>query len=48
MNVTQVTTEATRDGWVPVDLLAHLRRARDHIDGHYRSPLGLDATDRSR
>lgn len=27
---------------VPVDLLAHLRRARDHIDRHYRAPLDLD------
>jgi AraC-like DNA-binding protein len=28
---------------VPVDLLAHLRRAHDHIDQHYREPLDLDA-----
>jgi AraC-like DNA-binding protein len=27
---------------VPVELLAHLRRARDHIDRHYASPLDLD------
>ena len=27
---------------VPVDLLPHLRRARDHIDRHYRMPLELD------
>jgi transcriptional regulator GlxA family with amidase domain len=27
---------------VPVDLLAHLRRARDHIDRHYSAPLDLD------
>jgi AraC-like DNA-binding protein len=27
---------------VPVELLAHLRRAHDHIDRHYRSPLNLD------
>jgi AraC-like DNA-binding protein len=27
---------------VPVDLLAHLRRTRDHIDRHYRDPLDLD------
>jgi AraC-like DNA-binding protein len=27
---------------VPVDLLAHLRRARDHIDRHYDRPLRLD------
>lgn len=26
---------------VPVDLLAHLRRARDHMDRHYREPLDL-------
>jgi AraC-like DNA-binding protein len=26
-----------------VDLLRHLRRARDHIDRHYASPLDLDA-----
>jgi AraC-like DNA-binding protein len=26
-----------------VQLLAHLRRARDHIDRHYREPLDLDA-----
>jgi len=28
---------------VAVQLLAHLRRARDHIDRHYREPLDLDA-----
>jgi AraC-like DNA-binding protein len=28
---------------VPVDMLAHLRRARDHIDRHYRDDLDLDA-----
>ncbi|GAA3452990.1 helix-turn-helix domain-containing protein [Dactylosporangium matsuzakiense] len=27
---------------VPVDLLPHLRRARDHIDRHYREPLALE------
>jgi AraC-like DNA-binding protein len=27
---------------VPVDLLPHLRRARDHIDRNYRAPLALD------
>ncbi len=27
---------------VPVELLAHLRRARDHVDRHYRDPLDLD------
>jgi AraC-like DNA-binding protein len=27
---------------VPVQLLAHLRRARDRIDRHYRAPLDLD------
>jgi AraC-like DNA-binding protein len=27
---------------VPVDLLTHLRRARDHIDRHYREDLDLD------
>ena len=27
---------------VPVELLAHLRRARDHVDRHYRTPLCLD------
>jgi AraC-like DNA-binding protein len=27
---------------VPVDLLAHLRRARDHVDRHYDGPLDLD------
>ncbi len=27
---------------VPVDLLAHLRRAHDHIDRRYREPLDLD------
>jgi AraC-like DNA-binding protein len=27
---------------VPVGLLAHLRRARDHMDRHYREPLDLD------
>src|SRR5918995_35541 len=26
-----------------VDLLRHLRRARDHIDRHYAGPLDLDA-----
>lgn len=28
---------------VPVGMLAHLRRARDHIDRHYREELDLDA-----
>jgi len=27
---------------VPVQLLAHLRRARDHVDRHYDQPLDLD------
>ncbi|HZM80420.1 MAG TPA: AraC family transcriptional regulator [Candidatus Limnocylindrales bacterium] len=27
---------------VPLELLAHLRRARDHVDRHYREPLDLD------
>ena len=27
---------------VPVDLLAHLRRARDHVDRHYDGALDLD------
>lgn len=27
----------------PGDVLVHLRRARDHIDRHYREPLDLDA-----
>lgn len=27
---------------VPVDLLAHLRRAHDHVDRRYREPLNLD------
>ena len=27
---------------VPVELLRHLRRARDHIDRHYRQQLDLD------
>lgn len=27
---------------VPGDVLIHLRRARDHIDRHYREPLDLD------
>lgn len=27
---------------VRVDLLPHLRRARDHIDRHYQQPLDLD------
>lgn len=27
---------------VPVELLAHLRRARDHIDRHFAEPLDLD------
>src|ERR1700679_2636602 len=30
------------DSRVPVDLLPHLRRAHDHIDRHYASPLDLD------
>ena len=34
-----MTTKATRA--VPVDLLAHLRRARDHIDRHYQQPLDV-------
>jgi len=28
---------------VAVALLAHLRRARDHIDRSYREPLDLDS-----
>lgn len=28
---------------VPLELLAHLRRARDHADRSYREPLDLDA-----
>ncbi|MCK9926212.1 AraC family transcriptional regulator [Frankia sp. Mgl5] len=34
----------TRTGARPVaaELLPHLRRARDHIDRHYREPLDLD------
>ncbi|GHJ49461.1 transcriptional regulator [Catellatospora sp. TT07R-123] len=28
---------------MPVELLAHLRRSRDHIDRHYAEPLALDA-----
>ena len=28
---------------VAVELLAHLRRARDHMDRHYELPLNLDA-----
>ncbi len=31
---------------MPVDLLAHLRRARDHMDRHYRSPVDLDELSR--
>jgi transcriptional regulator GlxA family with amidase domain len=27
---------------VPVELLAHLRRARDHMDRHYQNTLDLD------
>lgn len=27
---------------VPLELLAHLRRARDHVDRNYREPLDLD------
>lgn len=27
---------------VPLELLPHLRRVRDHIDRHYREPLDLD------
>lgn len=29
-------------GRVPGDLLIHLRRARDHLDRHYREPVDLD------
>jgi AraC-like DNA-binding protein len=35
-----VTGVATRA--VAVDLLPHMRRARDHIDRHYAKPLDLD------
>ena len=35
-----MTGTATRA--VPVELLRHLRRARDHIDGHYVAALELD------
>jgi AraC-like DNA-binding protein len=31
---------------VPEALLPHLRRARDHIDRHYREPLDLEALGR--
>jgi AraC-like DNA-binding protein len=34
------TTAARRE--VPADLLAHLRRARDHIDRCHAAPLNLD------
>ena len=33
---------ARADRVVPVELLAHLRRARDHIDRHYQEALDLD------
>ncbi len=33
---------ATRTGPVAVELLPHLRRARDHIDRRYAEPLDLD------
>ncbi|HEX2774437.1 MAG TPA: AraC family transcriptional regulator [Micromonosporaceae bacterium] len=33
---------ATRRRGVPVELLCHLRRARDHIDRHYQENLDLD------
>jgi AraC-like DNA-binding protein len=35
-----MTGRATRAA--PVELLRHLRRARDHIDGHYVRALELD------
>ena len=35
-----MTVRATRAA--PVELLRHLRRARDHIDGHYVADLQLD------
>jgi AraC-like DNA-binding protein len=35
-----MTASAIRQ--VPVDLLPHLRRARDHIDQHFRTQLELD------
>lgn len=35
-----MTRTATRAA--PVELLRHLRRARDHIDGHYVTALELD------
>jgi AraC-like DNA-binding protein len=35
-----MTETATRAA--PVELLRHLRRARDHIDGHYVTALELD------
>jgi AraC-like DNA-binding protein len=31
-----------RSGRVPGDVLVHLRRARDHLDRHYREPVDLD------
>jgi AraC-like DNA-binding protein len=34
--------ERTPGREVPVELLAHLRRARDHIDRHFAEPLALD------
>src|SRR3979490_3079511 len=33
---------ATASRATPVELLRHLRRARDHIDGHYVTALELD------
>jgi AraC-like DNA-binding protein len=39
--VTGVVTRTTARS-VPVDLLQHLRRARDHVDRHYAGPLDLD------
>jgi AraC-like DNA-binding protein len=34
--------EGARPGRVPGDVLIHLRRARDHLDRHYREPVDLD------
>lgn len=39
--VSASSAPARRPATVPVELLPHLRRARDHLDREYRSPLDL-------
>jgi len=41
-NVVRMEVTTRLEPRAPDDVLAHLRRARDHIDRHYAEPLDLD------